>query len=171
VGGLAVNSGAEPRNRSKKFDLQIEFAYRLSTGYKKLLRPRQWVGGFPVELRIRVTNRSSETFPGTGMNLSIYEYGQSVGQQGLGWGAKKPEMIPKIEPEESSIIKLGTFIPMIEGLCEIKVNLDEPTNSEVWITGWRQATPRRKEISVRYITIRSQELEIIKLLTKLTGGK
>lgn len=155
----------------ERYDLEIDFDYKLQTGYNKLLQPREWVRGMLVEVKIRVTNRSAKAFPGAKVTRTFIEHGQSIGPSPLRWGAVKETEIPKLEPSGSATLEPLTFSPLMEGLCEVKVDVEEPLDSEVWVTGWRQSIPIRKEISEHFISVRRQEMEIIKLLRKLQEGR
>lgn len=152
------------------FDLDIDLNYRLRTGYNRLLKPREWVRGLLVEVTISVTNRSPKAFPRTKIDTTIIEHGQSVGIKSLTWTTLSQIEIPQLEAGSSTKLEAFAFVPLIEGLCEIKLNLGEPTDSEIWIRGWRQSEPRRKEITGYFYVVRWQELEMLKLLMKLEKG-
>lgn len=154
-----------------RFDLHIELNYRLRTGYNKLLKPREWVRGMPVEIGAKVTNKSAQAFPGTTLGMSLVEHGQSMGVSSLSWSTTSKLQIPPLRPGDSTILEhLIGFVPLVEGLCEIRLNVEEPAKLEVWVTGWRQSEPRRREIRGFFSVVRWQEMEMISLLRKLGKG-
>lgn len=154
----------------KRYDLEIQLAYRVKTGYGKLVKPREWVRGIPVDVKMEVTNNSSRAFPGAKANATINEYGVTTGPGSLSWGTTEETLIPKLGPGESATVPLLNFSPLVEGLCEVRVELPAPAKSEVWVKGWRQTRPQQNTISGYFTVVGSQELEIIKLLSKLQKG-
>lgn len=156
---------------SERYDLEIILGYRSKTGYKGLLKSREWVRGLPVDMKIQVINNSPKAFPGAKVNCHIKEYGGAMGQGSLSWGAVKEILIPKLRPGESATLPLMGFYPLIDGLCEVCIEVQAPAKSEVWVTGWRQPIPQQNMITGYYNVVRREELEIIKLLSKLQKGE
>jgi len=164
-------AGRKENDVGERFDLNIELNYRLRTGYNRLLKAREWVRGLPVEIRINVTNMSAKAFPGTEVKATIMEHGQSVGLQSLSWSTVGKMEIPPLQPGNSATLEPAIgFIPILEGLCEVRLDLGEPAESEVWIKGWRQSEPQRKGIRGLFSVVRWQDMEIISLLRKLEKG-
>ena len=155
---------------STRYDLEIIIGYRLKKEYSKLLKSHEWVRGIRVDLNMEVTNNSKKAFPGTKVNSAIKEYGGAMGTGLLSWGPVEQILIPEMAAGESVTLPLMYFYPLVEGLCELSLDLLAPDNSEVWVTGWRQGKPQQKTISVYYTVVGWQELEIIKLLSKLQKG-
>lgn len=154
---------------SERYDLNIDISYSLRAGYKSLLKDAEWVRGLPVRLTIKVANKSATAFPGTKVNTTISEHGQSIGTGSLDWTITVPLNVPHMEAGSSEKLQPFGFVPLLEGFCEVKVMLDEPPDSEVWIEG-RLQTAKRGTFYAFYSVARWQELEIISLLRKLQKG-
>ena len=122
-----------------------------------------------MRLTMKIANKSAIAFPGTKVNTTISEHGQSIATGSLDWTISKPLDIPHLEPGGSAELSHFTFVPLLEGICEVKVALEEPSGTEVWISGQRQ-TARRNRLNAFYSVARWQDMEIISLLKKLKKG-
>lgn len=153
-----------------RYDLEIQLGYKYKTRYKGLHKSREWVRGMSVDVKIEVTNNSRRSFPGAKINTTINEYAGSMGAGVLSWGQEGEILIPKLGPGKSADVPLIDFYPLVEGLCEVRIDVQAPAKSEVWVTGWRQTKPRQNTISGHFTVVGWQQLEIIKLLSKLQKG-
>ena len=157
---------------ARRYDLDIQLEHSPVKGYREVIKQREWIRGYPVEFVLHVTNGSPGEFPGAGVSANITEHGPYAGLQPLKWSIRTKVEIPRLEVGGVAQVGGFGFIPLVEGICEVTLILDEPKDSEVWITGWRQPEPRRKEIHALYMVVGWQELEMIRLLRKLVkGGK
>lgn len=122
-----------------------------------------------MRLTMKVANKSAIAFPGAKVNAAISEHGQSMGTGALEWAISKPLDIPHLEPEKSTNMGPFAIVPLLEGLCEVRVVLEEPPDTEIWITGRRQSA-RRRTVNAFFSIARWQDMEIISLLRKLEKG-
>lgn len=155
---------------STRYDLEIKVSYKYKTRYKGLHKPREWVRGMSLDVKLEVTNNSKIAFPGGKVNATINEYGGFMGPAVLSWATGGEILIPKLRPDESADVPLMDFYPLVEGLCEVRIEVQAPAESEVWVTGWRQPKPQQNTISGHFTVVGWQQLEIIKLLSKLQKG-
>lgn len=151
---------------SERYDLNIDISYSLRAGYKSLLKDAEWVRGLPVRLTIKVANKSATAFPGAKVSTTISEHGQSMGTGSLDWTSDVPLSVPNLEPGKSAKLSRIGFVPLLEGLCEVKLAVEEAPDTEVWIAG-RKQDARRRTITAFFSVARWQEMEIIMLLRKL----
>jgi hypothetical protein len=156
---------------STRYDLDIRLGYKYKTRYKGLHKPREWVRGMAVDVKMEVTNNSKMAFPGAKVNVTINEYGGAIGSRVLSWEPAEEILIPELDTGKSATVPLINFYPLVEGLCEVRLELQAPDKSEVWVTGWRQSKPQQNTISGHFTVVGWQELEIIKLLSKLQKGE
>lgn len=149
-----------------RYDLQVLFGYR-SKLYKNLLKQNEWAANIQVQYRVKATNNTSILFPGCQITVDITEHGLSLGSKYLQWSLANKINIPPIQSGKSGYTDYISFTPVVQGPCEINITIEEPSDSEVWLTGWHQATPVRKTIGHMFNVVNRQELEIITQLQSI----
>jgi len=151
---------------SKRFDLEVTIDYDLSTPYNDLLWKGEWVRGFEVLVTTISVNKSEYVFPGSRIKVSIEEGGLSPGIRVTKIWEHKIE-VPKLEPEEYNTSIKYWYFPEYEGVYRIVLEPEKPKRHEIWFSGSQQEAPVWNRYSYSFFAVRSQELEIIKLLKKL----
>lgn len=151
---------------AQRYDLTIDISHSLRTGYRKLLKEGEWVRGLPVRFSIRVANNSALAFPGAKVSTTISEHGQSMGTGSLDWTIAVPVNVPPLEPGKSAKLGPFGFVPLLEGLCVVKLVVEEAPDTEVWVAG-RKQDARRRTLNAFFSVARWQDMEIIMLLRNL----
>jgi len=152
----------------KRFDLEVELDYNLSTPYNDLLWKGEWIRGFEVLFTATIVNKSEEIFPGTRIKVSLEEGGSSPGIGVTKTWTHRIE-VPKLEPEDYITSIKYWYFPEYEGVHRIVLEPEKPKRYEIWFSGSQQETPVLNRFSSSFFVVRWQELEIIELLKKLVA--
>ena len=145
---------------AERFDLEITFDYFSDKKYSSLLSDFEWARGSFARFTIKFVNKSGKIFPGA-------KFVAQANEAGLSWTYSSKVEVPALKPRASYLSNEFVFMPFFEGVCKIVLIAEDSDAVELWITGFHQNVPVKKQITMSFMVVNRQELEIISLLKQL----
>lgn len=150
-----------------QFDLRVSIESKVSSPYRTLVKSNEWVRGIRPTISISIKNVSKRVFPGSTVSVSYAEKGTSRASVNEWSFAREPD-IPELQPDEEFAIGEFRPLPMIEGLVELEIRVDNVDDQPVRLTGYRSPSGTDTIFKAWYYVCSRELLDIRRTLNTLS---